>query len=154
MSDWPRIPDGAVAIGWATVELDRAARELGPRFRAGVVFGSVPGSEILGARCRSARIVVDGVGLALVLLEPTTEGRLAAFLARSGEGWAATWFRSADAGAGDDADDHPGRDPDAGAGIPREGAWRPGPFGPERLVAPVPRAGPFRVVVSSATIEP
>lgn len=154
MSDWPRIPDWAVAIGWATVELDRAARELGPRLGAGVTFEPVPGSDILGARGRSARVIVDGLGLALVLLEPATEGRLAAFLARSGEGWAAIWSRSADAGPRDDPGDHQRHDAGPAAGTFREGPWRPGPFGPERLVSPAPRAGPFRLAVSTATIEP
>jgi hypothetical protein len=154
VSDWPPIPDGAVAIGWATVELDRAAREFSPRLRDGVGFDAAPGSDILGTRGRSARIDVDGVELTLVLLEPSTEGRLAAYLARFGEGWAATWSRSAHAGPGDDPGHHPGHDPGAAARTSREGPWRPGPFGPERLVPPAPRAGPFRLVVSSATIEP
>ena len=108
------LPDdasGALAVGWATVELDRAARELGHLLAPGRGFSPATRSETLGARCR-ADPAADGAGLRIVLLEPDTEGRLAGTLARAGEGWAAAWFASQDEGR----------------------ATRPGPFGAERLL--------------------
>jgi hypothetical protein len=86
----PRIeslPDLLLAgVGWATVELDRAESEL-----AEWLAGEPPDPDDdvtdahLGARAR----VRDADGLpgdTMVLLEPTTEGRLAASLVRDGEG--------------------------------------------------------------------
>jgi hypothetical protein len=67
-----------VVVGWATVDLDRAVAALDrPALPAA-------DDELLGARC----VTVEGVHPepALVLLEPSTEGRLAASLARHGEG--------------------------------------------------------------------
>ena len=84
-----RLPPGAGrlhAVGWATVELERAIAQL-----AGVLgvpetaFVDAAGSAALGAHCRIAREpVIDGLRLAV--LEPSTEGRLAATLARWDEG--------------------------------------------------------------------
>ena len=86
------LPPGprVAGIGWATVELDRAAAELasaiglaGPdAFRAGA------GEPFLGAACRLAS---PPGGPPVLILEPTTEGRLAAHLARHGEGVAAVY---------------------------------------------------------------
>lgn len=126
----------AIAIGWATVELDRAAGELAGLLEPGAAFVPAPGSSVLGTHARVARAVIDGAGRWLILLEPATEGRLAAFLARHGEGWAATWTRD-EAGT---------TDPGA--------AWRDGPLGPERLAAAPPTGAPFRLVVPAATIDP
>ena len=79
------------AIGWATVELDRAERELADAFGTGIgAFGAAPDDRILGARCRSPRAAPPGSDS--LVLEPTTEGRLAATLARHGEGPAVVWF--------------------------------------------------------------
>lgn len=78
------------AIGWATVDADRAAREL--RRVLGLPEEepvALPAEGPLGARC--LRLERDDDGPALVLLEPTTEGRLAAALARRGEGVAVAW---------------------------------------------------------------
>lgn len=120
-----------LARGWATVDLERAASELGGLLgRAS--FEPADRSAVLGARCLRGS-AVDGTGL-IVLLEPDTEGRIAGFLARYGEGWAATWV---------DADE---RVPPAGSG----GAT-PGPFGPERLEPGSP-SSPFRLHVTPATI--
>lgn len=66
-----------VARGWATVDLERTAAEL-PL----ATFQPAPDEEALGARALIAR----AGKAALVLLEPSTEGRLAAALARRGEG--------------------------------------------------------------------
>lgn len=73
-----------VAWGWATVDRERAALDLAPlRFRAG------PDEEALGA---STSLTTLSDGTVLVLLEPSTEGRLAAALARHGEGPIAVWL--------------------------------------------------------------
>jgi hypothetical protein len=124
----------AIGRGWATVELDRAAGELAGLLEGGATFADARRSALLGARCRVGRARADeGRARWIVLLEPDTEGRVAAFLARAGEGWAATW----------DADDRPGR----GGGVV-------GPLGDERLADRSPPAGPFRLRLAAATIEP
>src|SRR5215212_1979655 len=108
-----------VGRGWATVELDRAAAELRDRLRAGTTFRAAPGCVHLGARCVVGEVgePADPAGTDrwLVLMEPSTEGRLAVTLARHGEGWAATWTVEPDGPA------PPGRS---------QSAVRPGPLGP------------------------
>jgi len=76
-----------LGVGWATVDLDRAA--------AGFAHPPEPLADdrLLGARCR----LVAGQP-ALVLLEPINEGRLAASLARWGEGPAALYVAIPGAG--------------------------------------------------------
>ena len=76
-------------VGWATVELDRAEAEL-DLWLAPVADEGEHGPEEtdephLGARTR-VRASPGLPGEALVLAEPATEGRLAASLARDGEG--------------------------------------------------------------------
>jgi hypothetical protein len=86
-------------IGWGTVELERAARELGAGL--GIDPGAwIPAARdaLLGARAWSALAPVDA-GPAIVLLEPDTEGRLAATLVRFAEGVAAVYLRDAVVGA-------------------------------------------------------
>jgi hypothetical protein len=121
-----------VALGWATVELDRAAAEFsGVLGLAPGAFAPADDSVALGARCRVAGAVLPG-RISLAILEPSTEGRLAETLARLGEGPAAVWSttdRLADPGAV---------------------TARPGPFGPERLVSGGPRYGPHRFLISTA----
>ena len=117
-----------VGRGWATVELERAEAEVRGVVGVDLRFMDADRSAVLGARCRRAE-AADGEWV--VLLEPDREGRLAAFLARHGEGWAATWER------GDDT---------------RSGVA--GPLGPELLAADQPVRGPFRLVLTTATIEP
>lgn len=123
-----------LAVGWATVELERAARELGSAFD--LEFVEAPGSVHLGCACRRSVATVDGVHV--VLMEPTTEGRLALTLARHGEGLAAAWIRD-----------------EAGPVTPdrRVSAARPGPFGSERLVLGGPVSGPHHLLVRGATIR-
>jgi hypothetical protein len=125
-----------VARGWATVELVRAAAELGGSLAVGTGFEPAEPSTALGARCLLGS-AADGSGT-IVLLEPDTEGRIAAFLARHGEGWAATWLDATD------------EDRDVRL-VPTRGPT-PGPFGPERLEPGSP-SGPFRLAVAPATIE-
>lgn len=136
-------PRSPLAIGWATVDLDRAARELASRLAPGATFEPAPPSEHLGARCRVGR-AADAAGgpPILVLLEPSTEGRLAATLARHGEGWCASWTHEPPLTAGTEA------------GGDRHSVLRDGPLGPERLVLGGPVDGPHRLLVAPATIAP
>jgi hypothetical protein len=77
-------------IGWATVELDRAEEELAPWLGEGIAGDLAEPHLGAAARVRSA----DGLpGDAFVLLQPTTEGRLAGSLARDGEGPCALYLR-------------------------------------------------------------
>ena len=120
-----------VAIGWATVELDRAAAELADRLGPDAAFTDAAPCDHLGAYCR----IAPGLP-ATVLLEPSTEGRLAATLARHGEGWQVTWVSEAGAPSGE---------------LSHELV---GPFGPERLVLGGPASGPHVLVTRTATIDP
>lgn len=126
-----------VTVGRATVDLERAMRELED---AGATDGGrLPDDEHLGARCRLVR-ARDGGRLG-VLCEPVTEGRLAAVLARSGEGPAVAYAHvpvERFATAGDDL-------PAAGFTV---SAVRRGPLGDARLVGPERRWGPHVVIAS------
>ena len=104
-----------VGIGWATVELDRAAGELA----AIGMFTTAAREETLGAVARRTRLG-DRARPAAVLLEPDTEGLLAAALARFGEGVLALYLGSLDRADVDDT--------------PNLGPSRPGPLGPARRV--------------------
>ena len=120
------------ALGWATVELDRAEAELDPW------LGPPPSDPRerldphLGARLR-LRAGAGLPGAWTALMEPSTEGRTAASLARNGEGPFALYLRPAGgieawrAGPGADAGGAGGRD---GAG----GAAADGPFGRQVLL--------------------
>jgi hypothetical protein len=124
-----------IGRGWATVELDRAADELAGLLQPSTSFEAAPRSVLLGARCLRGRARLDGDATSdwIVLLEPDSEGRLAAFLARSGEGWAATW-----------------------SSPPAGWANRPGtsgPLGEERLSGRIGVAGPFPLLLATATID-
>jgi hypothetical protein len=137
-----RLPVGLhhepIAVGWATVELDRAAAELTAEldlspdgFRAGSA------SPVLGARCLVAKALLPG-RLTLALLEPSTEGRLAASLARFAEGPAVVWLAEPRLSAGLTG----GRAP--GGELPTAEV---GPFGAERLILGGPRHGPYWLVL-------
>jgi hypothetical protein len=130
-----------IAIGWATVDLDRARREMAPRLVDGTQFEAAPDSEQLGARCLVGELRQPADARWLVLLEPATEGRLAASLARHGEGFRATWETTVD-------------DADLAGHRRRASVRRPGPLGPERLVAGGPVHGPYRLLLAPATIDP
>jgi hypothetical protein len=128
-----------IGRGWATVEIERAAAALADLLAPDVAFQESPRSAILGARCLRGRARPAAGGDHpdwIVLIEPDTEGRLAGYLARFGEGWAATWTVS---------DDPAGR---LGHGLAQ------GPLGEERLAEGSPAAGPFRLLLSTATIDP
>lgn len=136
-----RAGEAPLAVGWATVELGRAAMELASLLVPGAAFEPAPACDHLGARCLVGRATgLDGGAPLLVLLEPSTEGRLAAALARRGEGWCATWV----AGPAVTSPPSPPHEP--------RGGLRDGPLGPESLEPGAPVGGPYRLVVSPATI--
>jgi hypothetical protein len=136
-----------VAIGWATVELDRAMSELAGALglpRGLEAFLAAPRSAVLGGACRVATGVLPDGG-SLVVLEPDTEGRLAGSLARLGEGPVAAWIAAepvAAAMAGLEA---------ARVATSGEG---PGPFGGERLLLGGPVYGPHRLIVERVRATP
>jgi hypothetical protein len=148
----PEDTDGSslvlAGVGWATVELDRAESELAPwlgepeatRGPDGTEAGSVLPEPHLGAVGR-VRDVGGLPGECFVLLEPATEGRLAASLARDGEGPCALYLR-----------------PTVGLAVwttaARErgvllGARRPGPLGDARLVLGGNVRGPHLLLVDA-----
>jgi hypothetical protein len=122
-----RLSDGApftiVAVGVATVDTDRHALDAGWRTTP------APADELLGAS--SARVV----GQPVVLLEPTTEGRLAASLARVGEGPVAIYARGPRSGI-------------------RTSTVAGGPFGSQVLVLGRPAWGPHLLLVDGAATIP
>jgi hypothetical protein len=131
------------AIGWVTVELERAADELAGLFRdAGLPEPTwSPGTrdELLGATAwvgtppRSADR--SGEYPLLVVLEPDTEGRVAATLTRSAEGVGAVYVSRARGASIDPS---------------RLGRPSPGPLGAARLVLARPTWGPHVVVLDAA----
>ena len=128
---WAVVTPRQAIGGWATVELDRGEIEVAALLAdlRTPTTEIVPDERILGARCRLLRF---GPGRDMLILEPSTEGRLAAALARHGEGSLALYLL-VDSGATD-------RARRAGFTIGRD---LPGPLGPERLVIKGPRDGPF-----------
>ena len=108
-----------VALGWATVDLD-AVRE---RIESEAGFGAFERAardEHLGARAVVHRPEPASGEPIEILLEPDTEARLAASLARHGEGFAAIWFGP----AGGSSNERP-------EGF---GPVADGPLGPARLL--------------------
>jgi hypothetical protein len=77
-------PPRLVAVGWATVDLERTLDDLG------LEAGPAADEPLLGGRASR----VDLQGSAVLVLEPTTEGRLAAALARRGEGICALYVEA------------------------------------------------------------
>ena len=127
-----------VAIGWATVDLERTAGELGGRWQA------APADRLLGGRAWIREAPADPADPAdpaegpfrIILLEPSTEGRLAAALARRGEGPVAVYRRPATG--------------------PADGRTRAGegPLGPQLLELDGLVAGPFRLSLVKADRVP
>jgi len=119
-----------VALGWATVDADRA--NAGRPIDSVDAFSSLPDDAQLGARVRGSLARRP----ATLLLEPATEGRLAATLARVGEGPAALYLVAAGGLAGI-----------AAGAIRGRAEVRQGPLGPA-LLLPGPAWGPHLLVVS------
>ncbi len=126
-----------IAVGWATVDLDRTIRTLAADLGVSPeAFVAAEDSEAVGATGRVAPGVLVG-GRSLAILEPVTEGVLAGTLARWDEGPRIVWFETDNGGA-----------TQAGPAVP-------GPFGPERLAGGHVVDGLLRLAVPSAgTIRP
>ena len=121
-------------VGWATVDLDRAEWEVAGHDSP--IVWNVPRDPHLGAHCR---LLVFHNDRRVVLLEPDTEGRLAASLARFGEGAAVTYLL-AEAAAAD-------RARAAGLTLSTEAD---GPLGRQWLVVGGRVWGPHLVIVTAA----
>jgi hypothetical protein len=119
-----------VAVLWATVDLDRAVGAMGLPAEA------LSDDELLGA---AVRLVRPPGGDPIALLEPTTEGRLAATLARWGEGPAGHYVRATDGLSSVIA-----RAAARGIGMKRA---NDGPFGPSALVLGGPASCPHLIIV-------
>jgi len=114
------------AIGWATVELDRAEADLGAELATS--FEPTNRDALLGATVRRSTATEPEI----LIEEPDTEGRLSGALAKHGEGPFALYFRV------QHLDQLPGT-----LSI-RAGN---GPLGPARLVLNGPPWGPFLILV-------
>jgi hypothetical protein len=114
-----------LAVGWATVESERAATALGGEWRP------APRDALLGASVQRS----TGREPPILLLEPDSEGRLAGALARHGEGPIALYLRA----DGKTADER-----GLAQARTRAGA---GPLGRQWLVLAGPPAGPFLLLV-------
>jgi hypothetical protein len=136
---------------WATVELERALADLaGGVDRAAAEPGSpaVPRpaarpsiDPLLGAR---VVVVTDEDGTRIAVAEPSTEGRLAAVLARQGEGPAGRYVHAPVGIAAL-------RPLAAAAGVILS-APADGPFGPSVIVAAGPIGAPLLVLVDPAAV--
>jgi hypothetical protein len=129
-----------IATGVATLDLDQAEE----RARATIAHRAITHARddvLLGARCR---IVIVEHGPSLVLLEPNTEGRLAASLARFGQEPVVSYMSSVAP-----ADDVVGSA--ATAGI-RLSPPTPGPLGMSRLVLGGPAWGPHLILVEPLAV--
>ncbi len=110
-----------VGVGWGTVDIERTVTDL-----VRILARPTDDDVLLGARAWRA----DVGDVVLLLLEPNTEGRLAAALARRGEGIVASYV------------DVEG---------PLEGVLRPTALGlPGRVVPGDQPWGPFVIQVSSS----
>lgn len=136
-------PLRVVAVIVATVDLERAAAAIGGTVRP------LAEDPLLGAR---VWLIEAGTGVPpaepgerpVALVEPSTEGRLAATLARRGEGPVGRYVaaRGGLSAAGVRA---------ARAGIALS-RTEPGPFGPSVLVLDGPVSGPHLVLVEPASV--
>jgi hypothetical protein len=124
------------------VDLDRAQPQVTEAYLGVPDVVAVPDDALLGARCRLLAAAASGFDV--VLLEPVTEGRLAASLARFGEGFLVRYVI-----VGDGFVDLPRRAVAAGVDLSKAGD---GPFGRQRLVLGGPRLGPH-IVVASGRVE-
>lgn len=140
-----------LAVIWATVDLERVLRELGlePARAAATVDDPLLGGRVLDldqpVPAAVGAAVAGRVGpRRIALAEPSTEGRLAAFLARHGEGPAGRYV-----GVALDVAAIATRA--AAAGIPLS---RPeiGPFGPEVIVLGSGLGSPYLIVVEVAAL--
>ena len=127
-----------LAVIWATVDIERVLAGIG------LTGEEVPDDRLLGA---TVRLVRPPAAEPIALLEPRTEGRIAATLAQSGEGPAGRYVATMDGFANVRA-----RADAAGIALSREDD---GPFGRSVLVLGGAPAGPHLVLVDrpAGTIE-
>ncbi|MEO7119351.1 MAG: hypothetical protein ABIZ34_10310 [Candidatus Limnocylindrales bacterium] len=119
----PTVAPRLAALGWATVDTERFAADLERELMGEPVRMPSLGAD--ATRVASA----DGSAITLILLEPITEGRIAAALVRHAEGPIALYLD--DVSAPDDAF-----------------ASEPSPLGRTvRLIRPAPPSGPFILAV-------
>jgi hypothetical protein len=123
-----------LAVIWATVDAERAIAGIG------IPAVKLADDRLLGA---TVRLVRPPGADAIALLEPLTEGRIAATLARNGEGPAGRYVAIADSLASVAA-----RAEAAGLALSRPEI---GPFGRSVLVIAATRAGPHLVLVDRPT---
>ena len=130
---------GAVTVAeiWATVDTDRTLIDLDAR-----VGSPVANDELLGARVTV--IAATPSRAVLAIAEPTTEGRLAAGLARHGEGPAGQYVA-----VGDDLEAARVRAAEVGIGLSRVAA---GPFGSSMLVLNGPVSGPHVILCERVAV--
>ena len=136
--------DGAVAetlaVIWATVDIERAMREVGDGDRAAGGARKATRDELLGALV----VVVGRPGAdSVAFAEPDTEGRIAATLARHGEGPAGRYVSAPEGFAAVRR-----RASEAGVAISRPGQ---GPFGASILVLG-PASGPHTLIVDRPAV--
>lgn len=137
-----------LALGWATVDLGRVAAGW-----PGIRWTAVPRDSVLGARAllgdpapTGAGTATSGPDVVLALLEPDTEGRLAAALAGHGEGPAALYV-------GLPAPAIPGTLARLARLHVRVSAGT-GPFGPGMAIAGTPASSPTLVIVPLQARDP
>jgi hypothetical protein len=126
---------------WATVDLERTLAELGIEGLAADVADAGP-DTLLGARVLIVSVEPGRPRRAIA--EPTTEGRLAATLARHGEGPAGRYVV-----VGDDLDGARARATAAGIPVSRVDV---GPFGRSMLVLIGPVSGPHLILCDPAAV--
>jgi len=131
---------GAIVLAfiWATVDLERTLDGLG----AAPSTAEPSGDPLLGAWVVVTAADADGARLAIA--EPKTEGRLAATLARHGEGPAGRYVAVADGLAIARS-----RAADAGIAVSRV---EEGPFGASMLVLIGPVSGPHLILCDPAAV--
>jgi hypothetical protein len=137
---------------WATVELERALADLAGGGPGGAATELGPGTDT-GRRARPATdpllgarvaVLTDEDGTQVAVAEPSTEGRLAAVLARQGEGPAGRYVRAPVGLAAL-------RRLAAAAGVSLS-APADGPFGPSVLVVAGPIGAPIVILVDPAAV--
>jgi hypothetical protein len=135
-------PDGhELATIWATVDLERALENVDGG-RDPDAKGEGTADVLLGARI--VLVPARDGGPTLALAEPTTEGRLAATLARHGEGPAGRYVAVPDGLV-----EARSRAAAAGLAVSRVEA---GPFGPSMLVLVGSVSGPHLILCESAAV--
>ena len=133
---------GAVELAaiWATVDLERTLRDLGEETRD--ALGDAASDAHLGALV--VLLPARAGHPALAIAEPATEGRLAATLARHGEGLVGRYLAVADG-----LDQARARAHGAGVAVSRVEI---GPFGPSVLVLIGPVTGPHLILCEPAAV--